>query len=274
MNWFCNQFTTYLHFWGWQDLIEVFFFITIFYKTTVWLTKDKTRRLIWYLYFYCTIVACAYFLHLSLIFNFLVTASPVAAIVIVLMHQEILQKRFATPVKIVPAQFSTQWIDELLQTCLIAMNSKKQMTFIIEYTDILQNFITSSYNLNTPCQKNILLLLIQSNLFNQHDLIWLSNTGIIKGINCTGKEPLNETENNHWQVATHLCTKTDALTFRTQPKNNSFDIVFHGNIIENISSTHCRTILLQYINKVNIDFKNYNSITINQKEKNHEDTHA
>ena len=273
MNLLHNPLISYMFFWGWRDCIEVLFFITVLYKTTAWLNKDRTRRLVWYLYGYCTLLLIAYCVHTPLIFSILVTAAPVAAIIVVLMHQDILQKRFATPTKILPAQLSTQWIDELLQASLVVMNNKKQLTCIIEHQDTLQNLITTSYNLNTLCQKSVLLLLFDSSLFDQHGLVWFSHDGIIKGINSRWKEFPDDNEQDTWKMTTLICTKTDALALRANPAHNTFDIVLKGNIIENLSSTYCRTVLLQYINKAQIDIKAHGTFA-HKKEKPHENNHA
>jgi hypothetical protein len=189
------------------------------------------------------------------------------------MHQDMLQKRLATPTKILPAQLSSQWIDELLQASLVAMNSKKRIICIIEYQDTLHDLITTPYNLNTPCQKSVLLMLTDSNLFDQQGLIWLSHDGTIKGINSRCKDFQDDPGKDTWTLATQICTKTDALVFRANPDHNTFDIVLHGNSVENLSSTYCKTVLLQYINKSQIDFKGYDSLS-KKKEKYHENNHA
>lgn len=273
MNWFHNPFIIYMRFWGWRDCIEAIFLIVVLYKTTAWLNKDKTRKMIWYMYGYCTALLITYFTHLPLIFTFLLTASPVATILLILMHQEMLQKRFAIPTKILPAHLSTQWIDELLQASLVSMNCKKKISCIIEHQDTLQTLISTPYNLNTPCQKSVLLLLSDSNLFDPEGLIWLSHDGIIKGINSSAKDLQPDSEKDTWEQAALICTKTDALAFRANPEHNTFDIVLKGNIIENLSSTYCRTVLVQYINKSHIDFKNDCSL-VNKKEKPYENKHA
>jgi uncharacterized membrane protein len=273
MNWFYNPFATYLYFWGWQDCIEALFLIIVLYKITAWLNKDRTRKMVLYLYSYCTALLIAYYAHLPLIFSFLINTAPAAAIVLILMHQEILQKRFAMPSKILPAQLSTQWIDELLQASLVAMNSKKAISCIIEHQDTLQPLISTPYNLNMPCQKSVLLLLSESSLFEHSALIWLSHDGIIKGINSSFKDLQADSEKDTWKMAALICTKTDALAFRANPEHNTFDIVLQGNIIENLSSTYCRTVLIQYINKSHIDFKN-NSSLAKKKELFNENNHA
>jgi hypothetical protein len=262
-----------MRFWGWRDCIEAIFLIMILYNTTAWLNKDKTRKMVWYIYCYCTALLVAYYTHLPLIFSFLLNAAPIATIILILMHQDMLQKRFAMPTKIIPAHLSTQWIDELLQACLVAMNSKKQISCIIEHEDTLQTLISTPYNLNTPCKKTVLLLLSESSLFEHSSLIWLSHDGIIKGINSTIKDLQTDLEKDTWKMATLICTKTDALAFRANPEHNTFDIVLKGNIIENLSSTYCKAVLMQFINKSHIDFKNNGSLA-KKKEKLNENNHA
>jgi hypothetical protein len=190
------------------------------------------------------------------------------------MHQEILQKRFAVPTKIVPAQLSTQWIDELLQASLIAMNCNKQIVCIIEHQDALQDIITTSYPLNSPCKKTTLNMLLDSSLFEQQKFIFMSHDGVIKGINCNFLDPQDTAEKDCWDCASSLCTKIDMLAFKANAQRNTFDIVLRGNMIENLSSTHCRSVLLQFINnKTHIDTKNQGPMPTH-KEKSHEKNHA
>lgn len=273
MSWFQNPIISYIYFWGWRDFIEALFLITILYKTTIWLNKDRTHKLVRYLYLYCILILIANFVHLSLLFSFLMAASPAAAVLLILMHQDMLQKRFATPTKVLPAQLSTQWVDELLQASLIAMNSKKQILVIVEHQDTIQNLIATPYLLNTPCRKSVLLMLTESTLFEQQSFILISHDGIVKGINCSWTKFQDMQDNDNWKIATQICTKTDALALKANPELNTFDIVLRGNIIENLSSANCRTVLLQYINKSHLNVKNQEYLP-NQKEKAHENNHT
>ena len=256
MTWLQNPIISYMYIWGWRDCIEALFVIIILYKITLWLNKDRTRNLVWYLYGYCILMLACYYLALPLIFTWLVAAAPVAAMVLLLMHQERLQKSFATPTRIIPAQMSTSWLDELLQASLIAMNSKKQIVCILEHQDTLNNLIATSYPMSTPCRKSVLLMLTDSSLFDQHAMVWISTDGILKGMNCTWALSGELTDKDNWTTALRICTKTDALAFKGNSERNSFDVVLRGNIIENLSSSHCRTVLLQYINKSKVADKN------------------
>jgi len=273
MTWLQNPIVSYMYIWGWRDCIEALFIITILYKITVWLNKDRTRNLVWYLYGYCMLMLVCYYLSLPLIFTWLMAATPVAAVVLVLMHQEMLQKRFATPTKIIPAQMATSWLDELLQASLIAMNSKKQVLCILEYQDMLNNLIVTAYPMSTPCRKSVLLMLTESSLFDQHAMVWISTDGLLKGMNCTWALSDEHVDKDNWATALKICTKTDALAFKGNPERNSFDVVLRGNIIENLSSSHCRTVLLQYISKSKVTDKNLACQTT-IKEKLHESHHS
>ena len=273
MTWLQGPIISYIYLWGIRDCVEALFFITVLYKTTAWLNKDRTRKLVWYLYGYCSLILICHYLSLPLIFSCLVAAAPVAAVLFILMHQEILQKHFAMPTKIIPAQLSTQWVDELLQANHIAMNSKKQVLCILEHQDTLANQLVTTCPMSTPCRKSVLLMLAESSLFDPQQLIWLSTDGILKGINCNWIQDQEIADKNYWTTTLRICTKTDALAFKGNPERNTFDLMVHGNTIENLSSTNCRMILLQYLNKSQIAVKNQASLT-NIKEKHHENHNA
>ena len=261
MTWLHSPIISYMYIWGFRDCFEALFFIIVLYKTTVWLNKDRARKLVWYLYGYCSLILLCHYLTLPLMFSCLVAGAPVAAIVFILMHQEILQKHFAMPTKIIPASLSTQWIDELLQASLIAMNSKKQILCIVEDHDNLNTLMATSYSMSTPCRKSVLLMLTESTTFDQQQLIWLSTDGMLKGINCNWSQSQEMADKDSWTNTLRICTKTDALAFKGNPERNTFDVIVHGNIIENLSSANCRTVLLQYLNKSHIMGKNQSSRT-------------
>lgn len=266
--------TAYMFIWGWRDCIEVLFLVTVLYKITLWLNKDTTRKLVWYLYGYCALILVCYALSLSLLATWLIVIAPVAAILCVLMHQDMLQKRFAVPVKIIPAQLSTQWVDELLQALLIIMNSKKQVLCVVEYKDLLNNLIETACPLSSACKKSVLVMLADSTLFAQQDLIWISVDGMIKGINCRWVQHEDDAAKDSWAYAVTVCTKTDALVCRANPERNNFDIVVHGKVIEHLSSSNCRSILLQYVSKFHLTEKNQINSAAHYKEKAYEDNHA
>lgn len=272
MTWLQSPIISYMYIWGWRDCIEILFMIIALYSITLWLNKDRTRKLVYYFYTYCTLILICHYVELPLMSSWLITAAPVAAVVCILMHQEILQKSLALPTKILPAQLDTQWLDELLQSCLIVMNSKKQVLCILEDKDTLNSLLTTLYPMTTQCRKSIIMLMTGSSLFDQKALIWISADGTLKGINCNWLQCQEMKEGDNWTTALHICTKTDALIFKGNPERNTFDIVLHGNVIENLTSSHCRTVLLQYINKSHSSDKKQPGSRY--KEKFHENPHA
>ena len=273
MTWLQNPIVSYMYIWGWRDCLEVLFLITVLYKITVWLNKDRTRKLVWYFYGYCALILICHYASLPTIFACLVTAAPVAAVLMILMHQDNLQKRFAIPAKILPAQLSTQWVDELLQASLVVMNSKKPILCIVEHQDSLNSIISTPYLMSTSCRKSILLMLTESTLFDSQALIWISTDGTLKGINGTWVQSQETTDKDIWTTAVKLCTKTDALAFKGNPERNTFDVVLRGNSIENLSSSNFRSVLLQYMAKAKIVNNNQANL-IPGKEKRHETPHA
>ncbi len=248
-----NPYSAYMYIWGYKDLLELLFFSWLLYRISLWLNKDTTRTLVWYLYGYCTLIIACHCIQLPLLTTLLISYSPVAALIGILMHQDSLAKYLAVPTKILPAHLDTLWLDELLQAFLIAMHSNKQIICIIENKDSLESLISTEFSLNTPLKKSILSMLIESLLFDSQAMIWISSTGTLKGINCTWIRELNTQDN--WTTALTVCTKIDAIAIKSRPEKNSFDLVLHGNHLENLTSTNCRVTLLQYLTKSNFSEK-------------------
>jgi hypothetical protein len=189
----------------------------------------------------------SYYVELNLLYIGLVTYAPVIATLCIFMHQDTLAKYLRTPYKIVPARLGYTWHDELIQACLIAMNNRKQVVGIIEHNENLDTLLTTPYAINSQLHKNILVLLFNSSLYEQNSLIWLSSTGLLKGINCTWT-PV-DTGHSQWETTVRVSMHNNVVAFRCNPDTNSFDIAIQGNLIEHISSSSFRSILVEYLHK-------------------------
>ncbi|HML19114.1 MAG TPA: hypothetical protein PKD74_00890 [Candidatus Dependentiae bacterium] len=270
MNWLPNSFLYSLFMLGWKDIFELLFFTILLYRISVWLNKDKMHALVWYLYSYCLLILASYHLELSLIFTGLVTYAPVMATLFIVIHQDTLAKHFKTPYKIVPARLSSEWHDELIQSCLITMNNKKQVIGIIEHDDNLDAILSTSYPINTQLQKNTTVLLLESSLYDQNALIWLSSSGSLKGINCTWIKEI--APNTQWEPTVQVSTKNNILAFKCNPDTNSFDVALQGSLIEQISSNNFRSILIQYLHKNSSKSSDKSYKHLNKEEQKHEKT--
>ena len=129
-------------FWWWRDPLEILFFITIFYFFSLWLKKDRQKNLLFYFYCYCCVIIIAFYAQLPTLSTMLFLSAPVALMLFILVHQETLQKNFislknASAPKILP----TDWLEELLRTCLVAINNNKEVLCVIEHRNNLETFL-------------------------------------------------------------------------------------------------------------------------------------
>ncbi len=237
----------------WRDYVELFFVVATVLWITTWLNRDKTRHLVLYFYFYCFLIFATYALSLPVAHKLLVAAVPLVIMIFVLMHEEVLQKRFAVPVRAVPhGPVDDTWIDELLQACLFAMNTNTALTFLLEHHDTIGSLITKGCTFETPLTKNKILVLVESRLFDRSSMIWIRSDGILVGINASWIQESessagNDAKQRAWLMALLASHKTDVLVLRTNPEHNSFDIALRGNSAQNLTSAHCRMLLRQYV---------------------------
>jgi len=148
------------------------------------------------------------------------------------------------------------------------MNNKKQVIGIIEHDDNLDALLTTSYPLHIQLQKNIAALLLESNLYNQNAFMFLSSSGLLKGINCIWTKEITAT--HQWQAAIQVSLNNNILAFKCNPETNSFDVAIQGNLIEQISSNNFRTILIQYLHKNSSKSRNNRVKYFNKEDQNHE----
>jgi hypothetical protein len=268
MNWLSNSYLYSLFIPSWKDITELLFITILIYRVSIWLNKDKIHALVWYFYGYFFLVLASYYLELNMILTGLITYAPVWATLCIIVHQDVLAKHFIAPYTIAPARLGSEWYDELIQSCLIAMNNRKQVMGIIEHDVDLDAFLMTSYRINTQLQKNTTVLLLESSLYDQNTFMWLSSSGLLKGINCTWIQEISL--NNQWESAIQVSIKNNILAFKCNPDTNSFDVAIQGNLIEHISSNNFRTILIQYLYKNSSKKGNTYVKHLNKKEQRHE----
>jgi hypothetical protein len=248
-NWLC----TYLNVWNWHDCIELITIVICCYYLVAWLAREKTKKLLIFFYCYGACFLISYFINLPTIHAMLILGTPIVAVIAILMHQESLQKNYITPYKIIPAKTTHDWLDELMQSCLIAINLKKPFICVIEYKDDLSSLLSSACTLNTQVHKSLMVTLLQSNLFEENSIVWINVNGNLTGINCSWIHELCSIEQcqqeRNWNIACTISLKTDAIYFKINPDQNSFDLAVRGNIVTNLTSNNCLKILRQHLTK-------------------------
>lgn len=244
-------------FWIWRNVLEISIFSFLFYRFSLYLRKDKNSNLLPYFYGYCALGCITYFLQLPTLSVGFLLFGPAALCLFILFHQETLQRNF-----IAFKQGNLQTIaisdsfETLMRSILIALNNKQEITVLLEYNDQLDDFLACDTLINSPMNHDLLELLFKSPSFDTQKMLWISHTGIIRGINVTwhhestskfstGATQILTSENLHeWYT-----NKTDCLIFTLDPATRTFTIFAHGMSKKNLSSHH----ILQMIKKHNLN---------------------
>lgn len=230
-----------------QDYIEVCLFIFAVYKGLTWLKQDHTKHLVMGSYLYFFLLSSSYYLSCNILFSTLLTLAPVCMMLCIIIHQKQLQKNFVlastkhSSPKTVPHK---NWIDTLIQSCLIASHHNKHITCIIERNDHIHSLLQAPFVLHLPIQKSITDLLLASNNLSAQTLLWVNQSGMIHSINVTWHSFLtnelllvnaktNTTTLNH-EAATLLSQKTDAVVFEINAANTN-TIWYQGKCMQNIT---------------------------------------
>lgn len=226
-----------------RDVIEIIFFSTICYYIQLWLKKDTERNLLFAFYLYCASFFVAHYAHLPVIRHILFLASPVIAILFIILHQETLQKNFVKLAKgKLPLNETSHWIDELIKCCLTALNRHKEIILIIERNDPLKSIIHAPYFIYAELKKDVFDILLEKHIAHNDYMIWINQQGKLVAISATWRTQLdeawmsNETKiMNTWkQQALFITAKTDTLLFKVNPLTRSFDLIMQGKITEGV----------------------------------------
>lgn len=250
-----EYFLGYNSFFYWRNIIEIMFFFSLFYYFSLWLNKDKQKNLLPYFYVYCSLTLLAYYTQLTTISYFLLLFAPVAVMLFILVHQELLQRNFVALKNIRPAQhIQNLWPESLIRSFLVAINNNKEINCVIENKDSLMSFLYSPLVLNANIKQGLIKILQESELFDQKKMLWINTQGQLIGVNTSWKESVFQTlgqeeikDRELWkQSALLLSSKTDALFLRVTPEKRTFDIIFNGKIIDNVKSNNALNIIRKY----------------------------
>ena len=156
-----------------KDSLEIIFFATIIYIFCLWLKKDSRHNLLLYFYSYCALFILTYIGNFNTVHSFLFYASPIILILFIIFHQDVLQRNFITmthtPTN--PIHSHSDWLEMLMRTCLHGMNNHKQVICVIEHTADLCSFLQTPFVFKSPLAQNMLMLLLESNSFNQDQIV-------------------------------------------------------------------------------------------------------
>lgn len=251
---FTNLFFQYHSFFSWRDSAEIIFFTIVVYSFSVWLKKDRHKNLLGYFYSYCACFFTAQSLQLNTIEYILFYSAPIIVLLFIIFHQITLQKNFVALRSLAHLKEDNDenWLETVIQSCLIALNQNKEVVYVIECTDSLQDHITTPLTLHATVNKELLTILLSSDSCNHDQMIWLNAQGKILGMNCRWKNFIEEQWTSEiaqkrykWhQDALFYTEKMDAIVFKTTASTQLFDIVFQGKTYKQITASHA----LSYIN--------------------------
>lgn len=232
-----------LNIYNFKDILEILLisiFINYFLK---WLIADKQKNLVYWFYNYCLLVFITTYFQLQAINYLLLNFSPVILILFIVLHQEKLQKNFITLKRFKNQEESINWFEEFTRSILGLLNSKKEIIFLIERHDNLKELIKTSCIFYADFKKEIFEIVTQKHISSNDHLIWLNQEGKIVAINCVWNLNIDEqwiTSQaqlvHKWkQDAIYISSKTDAIIFKVNNLSRTFDLIFQGKLLENIS---------------------------------------
>ena len=234
---------------SWKDVIEITTLAITFYQITAWLKKDNSQ-LLDYFYFYCLLFIFAYHMELATLSRLLFICSPIAAMLFILSHQKTLQQHFIS-LKRRYKPSKHDWTSALLQTTLMAMNKNRSLICVIERGQSLEDYINTPALIDGHIDEYFLETLLESPKFNESKLLWCNQKGNILGFNAEWLEHNDQlwiheeiSQEHRWkQEALFYTTKTDCLVFMLHPASRCYDVVFNGNIAENITAAQLANLL-------------------------------
>ncbi len=239
-----------------KDAVEILFFSTIIYYILLWLKKDTERNLMLGFYVYCAVFFGAYFADLPVIRFTLFLSSPVIALLFIIFHQETLQKQYVKIAKnTVPHHDTNPWVDELIKSCLMALNRHKEIMLVIERADLLKTLIHAPYFIYAELKRDVFDILLEKQIPGNDHMIWINQQGKLVAINASWRTHIDETwvssEVAHlhpWkQHALFITAKTDALIFKVNPLTRNFDLVIQGKIMQGITAEQLSVLMKKHL---------------------------
>jgi hypothetical protein len=220
-----------------RDIIEIIFYSSCIFTLCQWLRTDKTKNILIYFIAYCAIAVTAWATQMPTLTLFLFTYAPVALLLFIILHEKTLQRNLVALCSITPARIQHEdWLDTLLSCSLTSINNKKLITILIEHTDALDHFVTTSFAVNADLTKNVLDIFLMSSVYDEHKMIWISTSGKIRGINVTWNSKQEKYDN--------------AIIVSAHPISRTFSVIMHGREAKNLSAHHVHTMIKKQLSSL------------------------
>jgi hypothetical protein len=225
-----------------RDITEIIFYSSILYAFCSWLKTDKTKNILLYFFAYCSLTLCAWALQLPTLTPFLFSYAPVALLLFIVLHEKTLQRNLVTLRTITPAKsFQENWLDTLLSSSLSIINANKALTVVIENKNSLEPLLITPFFIDATMGREILDILLSSNVYDEQKMVWIDVNGRVRGINVlwlTDKEKTSQKITTFFDKDNSLfyTLNTDAIVFNIHPLSRTFTLIMNGQNINNLSA--------------------------------------
>jgi hypothetical protein len=234
----------------WKDCLEICFISAMIYQFLRWLKTDQ-KQLLAYFYGYCATTFFAHYTGLAIVSQLLFIGAPVILCIFILLHQQTLQKNYIALKKIVPATTNAEdWIEELMRASLYAMNTSKNVIWIIERKDSLDASLQASCLFYADLKKDLIELLLETQSSSEDTMLWVNQAGKLVAINVQWRSAAESWESPEMQTlpvwqqqAILMSSKTDTLIVRSCATTRLFTIIGQGKCADNLSAHHVSLIL-------------------------------
>lgn len=240
-----------------KDCIEIALASVAIYYFSVWLKADRQKNLLFSFYGYCAVTFGCYYAGLPTLTLFLFITAPLAIMLFILFHQDLLQKNFIALASInaAPAEHESDWLETVIRACLVAINNNKTIYGVIEHRDSLSSMLTTNIPLYTDVQKNVLTMALESSSYDQEKMLWLTAQGKLLGINSRWNVSPADIITSpsvamlaEWQQEALFFThKTDAIVFSINPTSRTFTLIAQGKIVEHINANHALNTIKKFL---------------------------
>lgn len=257
MPWYYTLYHDLATLFTYKDCIEIALCAIGVYYFSLWLKQDRQKNLLFSFYGYCAVIFGCYYAGLPTITSLLFITSPLAIMLFILFHQDLLQKNFIAlaAINATSAEHEGDWLETVIRACLVAINNNKTIYGVIEHRDSLSSMLTTSVPLYTDVQKNVLTMALESSSYDQEKMLWLTAQGKLLGINAYWNVSPSDIimENNTamlaiWQQEALFFThKTDAIVFSINSTSRTFTLIAQGKIVERIHAQHACTIIKKFL---------------------------
>lgn len=257
MPWYSNLYHTLAALFTFKDIAEILLISSALYYFSLWLKQDRQKNLLFSFYGYCAAVFGCYALGLQTLTLLLFVTCPIALMLFIVFHQELLQKNFIAlaTINIAAQEQESDWLAIVIRACLVAINHNKTVYGVIEHRDSLASMLTTDMPLYTDIQQNVLTMALESSAYDQEKMLWINAQGKLLGINTHWNVSATDivTSNNAamlalWQQEALFFThKTDAIVFFIAPSTRTFTLVAQGKIVEHVNANHALTTIKKYL---------------------------